>query len=70
MGQRIADARDRSGYNEPVMKSPFPGFTPLIDRVYVAGGHDDIDYSKPVFPPLSQDDQLWVQQVIKKADRG
>jgi hypothetical protein len=43
---------------------------PLIDRVYVAGGHDDIDYSKPPFPPLSQDDQLWAEQVIKKADRG
>ncbi len=42
---------------------------PLIDRVYVAGGHDDIDYSKPVFPPLSHDDQLWAKQVIENANR-
>lgn len=32
---------------------------PLIDRAYIAGGHDDIDYSKPPDPPLSENDAAW-----------
>ncbi len=32
---------------------------PLIERVYVAGGHNDIDYSVPLSPPLSEDDAKW-----------
>lgn len=32
---------------------------PLIDRVYVAGGHDDIDYSKPLDPPLTETEAAW-----------
>jgi hypothetical protein len=41
---------------------------PLIDRVYVAGGHDDIDYSKQLDPPLSESDAIWAREVI--ASRG
>lgn len=33
---------------------------PLIDRVYAAGGHDDIDYTKPTDPPLSTEDAGWM----------
>lgn len=32
---------------------------PLIDQIYVEGGHDDIDYSKPPEPPLSEEDRRW-----------
>jgi hypothetical protein len=27
--------------------------------IYVDGGHDDIDYTRPPRPPLSADDQAW-----------
>jgi hypothetical protein len=30
---------------------------PLIDAIYVDGGYDDIDYSQPLKPPLSREDQ-------------
>jgi hypothetical protein len=39
---------------------------PLMDRVYVAGGHDDIDYAKPANPPLTFDDATWVSTLITK----
>jgi hypothetical protein len=42
---------------------------PLMDRVYVAGGHDDIDYSKPLDPPLSADDEAWADQLLRAAGR-
>ena len=37
---------------------------PLIERVYVAGGHDDIDYSTPLDPPLSQSDSAWANELL------
>jgi hypothetical protein len=37
---------------------------PLIDRVYVAGGHDDIDYTRPLNPPLSSDDAAWTTALL------
>lgn len=39
---------------------------PLIERVYVSGGHDDIDYSKPPTPPLSGEDAAWAEQFLKE----
>jgi hypothetical protein len=36
---------------------------PLIDRVYVAGGHDDIDYRQQLDPPLSAKDEIWMDQL-------
>jgi hypothetical protein len=33
---------------------------PLIDQIYVEGGHDDIDYAAPLEPALSVEDQRWV----------
>ena len=43
---------------------------PLIERVYAAGGHDDIDYSKPPEPPLSSSqDEAWVDQLLRSAGR-
>ncbi len=32
---------------------------PIIDRIYVEGGHDDIDYAVPVRPKLSSADAAW-----------
>lgn len=40
---------------------------PLIERVYVAGGHDDIDYSKPPNPPLEGPDAEWADQLLREA---
>jgi hypothetical protein len=37
---------------------------PLIERVYAAGGHDDIDYSIPPDPPLTDDDARWAVQLL------
>ena len=42
---------------------------PLIERVYVSGGHDDIDYSKPARPPLKGDDATWADDLLKRAGR-
>jgi hypothetical protein len=42
---------------------------PLIERVYVAGGHDDIDYSKPPDPPLSKEDEAWANELLTAAGK-
>ncbi len=42
---------------------------PTLDRVYIAGGHDDIDYSKPAKPPLRGDDAAWADRLLKEAGR-
>jgi hypothetical protein len=38
---------------------------PIIDRIYVAGGHDDIDYTKPPEPPLQESDMAWAAGLEK-----
>jgi len=40
---------------------------PLIDRVYTAGGHDDIDYRKSPDPPLDSSDALWADALLRSA---
>jgi hypothetical protein len=42
---------------------------PLIDRIYVEGGHDDIDYSRPTDPPLAQEDAAWADELLRAAGR-
>lgn len=37
---------------------------PIIERIYVEGGHDDIDYSQPLDPPLKSDDATWLATLI------
>ncbi len=32
---------------------------PILDRAYAWGGHDDIDYTAPLEPPLSPADAAW-----------
>jgi len=39
---------------------------PLIDRIYLDGGHYDIDYSKPTEPPLSKEDRQWAAEVVDR----
>jgi hypothetical protein len=39
---------------------------PLLDRVYTAGGHDDIDYTKPPVPPLDPEDAAWAKELLGK----
>lgn len=36
----------------------------LIQQVYTNGGYDDIDYARPLDPPLLPEDQQWAQQMI------
>lgn len=38
---------------------------PLIDRVYIAGGHDDIDYTHPPTPPLAGEDATWAEELLR-----
>lgn len=42
---------------------------PLIERVYAAGGHDDIDYRRPPEPPLEGGDAAWADELLKSAGR-
>jgi hypothetical protein len=42
---------------------------PLIDRVYTAGGHDDIDYNKPLNTPLTEQDAKWADELLRAAGR-
>ena len=37
---------------------------PIIDRIYVEGGHEDIDYAVPPRPPLSPADAAWAADLI------
>jgi hypothetical protein len=37
----------------------------LIERTYITGGHDDIDYSKPPDPPLEADDAVWAKTIVE-----
>jgi hypothetical protein len=40
---------------------------PLLDRAYVAGGHDDIDYAVPPQPRLSPVDEAWADALLRSA---
>lgn len=42
---------------------------PLIERVYVAGGHDDINYVRPADPPLEGEDAVWADELLKAAGK-
>jgi hypothetical protein len=52
--------------NEPDV---FVALQPLIERAYTAGGHDDIDYSKPARPPLKRKDAAWADELLRQAGR-
>lgn len=67
------------GLRQPLPKVPIPlryedaevdlDLQPLVDRVYIAGGHDDIDYSRPVEPPLEEDDATWAEALLRNAGK-
>jgi hypothetical protein len=40
---------------------------PLLNRVYTAGGYNDIDYSKPPEPELNSRDAAWANELLRKA---
>ncbi|MFI5378484.1 MAG: DUF4058 family protein [Tepidisphaerales bacterium] len=42
---------------------------PLIERVYIGGGHDDIDYNRPLSTPLSREDEAWADALLRQAGR-
>jgi len=35
----------------------------------VAGGHDDIDYTKPAEPPLDEADAAWAEALLREAGK-
>ena len=39
---------------------------PLIDRIYVEGGHDDIDYRRPPNPPWDAADAAWADRLVRQ----
>lgn len=43
---------------------------PILDRVYVAGGHDDIDYRRPPAPRLEGEDAAWADRLLKDVSFG
>ena len=53
------------------LRDPLPTLSiplqPIIDRIYVEGGYDDVDYARPLRPPLSPADAVWAAGRI--ADR-
>jgi hypothetical protein len=42
---------------------------PLIEHVYSAGAHDDIDYTRPADPPLEGEDAAWAEQLLRAAGK-
>jgi hypothetical protein len=42
----------------------FLDLQPIVDRVYLAGGHDDIDYDQPPEPQLSEPDASWAIELL------
>jgi hypothetical protein len=42
---------------------------PLIERVYESGAYEEIDYTKPLDPPLAPDDEAWADELLRKAGR-
>ena len=42
---------------------------PLIERVYRAGGHDDIDYARPPVPELEGSDAAWAGELLISAGK-
>jgi hypothetical protein len=43
---------------------------PIMDRVYAAGGHDDIDYTKPPEPALAEADGAWAADLLRSSASG
>jgi hypothetical protein len=39
---------------------------PIIDKIYLEGAHDDLDYSEPPEPPLSDADAQWATELIAR----
>ncbi len=37
---------------------------PIIERIYIEGGHDDIDYTRPPQPRLDDADQTWGAEIV------
>lgn len=38
----------------------------LIEQVYENGRYDDLDYTKPPIPPLSDNDAVWADQLLRE----
>ena len=37
----------------------------LIDEAYEKGGHDDLNYSEPLDPPLQEDEAGWIAAILR-----
>jgi hypothetical protein len=41
----------------------------LVDRAYLSGRYDSIDYRRECDPPLSGDDAIWADRLLREAGR-
>ena len=39
---------------------------PLLDRAYVNGRFDRLDYARPLYPPLEGDDAAWAAELLRE----
>lgn len=58
------------------MESPFPGMDPYLEARWsdvhaslIFAIKDDIDYTRPLDPPLSKEDEAWANELLRKAGR-
>jgi len=42
----------------------------LLAQVYTAGRYSDLDYTAALDPPLPQDDQTWLQELLRDPARS
>ena len=66
LNQRLPTFRVPLGKGDADLALPLQ---PMIEKAYAAGGHDDIDYCKPLDPPLSVEDEAWADQLLRTAGR-
>jgi len=53
----------------PTDKDAVLDIQPLVDRVYLTGRYDTIDYHKPCNPPIDEADAAWADELLKTAGR-
>jgi hypothetical protein len=41
----------------------------LVDTAYTEGRHDDIDYTRPIVPPLTGEDADWADRLLRDAGK-
>jgi hypothetical protein len=42
---------------------------PLVEKAYVEGAYDDIDYRRECVPPLEGEDAAWADELLRAAGK-